>query len=55
MLTKVRTLFHEEISLLTVLYFSFRARTPTWFESAMRFRAKDFKFSVLRYNGDMAG
>jgi len=27
----------------------------TWFESAMRFRAKDFKFSVLRYNGEMAG
>jgi len=26
--TKVRTLIHEEISLLTVLYFSFRARTP---------------------------
>ncbi len=28
MLTKVRTLIHEEISLLTVLYFPFRARTP---------------------------
>jgi hypothetical protein len=27
MLTKVRTLIHEEISLLTVLYFPFRART----------------------------
>jgi hypothetical protein len=28
LLTKVRTLIHEEISLLTVLYFPFRARTP---------------------------
>ena len=28
MLTKVRTLIHEEISPLTVLYFPFRARTP---------------------------
>jgi hypothetical protein len=28
LLTKVRTLTHEEISLLTVLYFPFRARTP---------------------------
>ena len=27
LLTKVRTLIHEEISLLTVLYFPFRART----------------------------
>jgi hypothetical protein len=29
LLTKVRTLIHEEISLLTALYFPFRARTPT--------------------------
>src|SRR5580700_10389236 len=29
LLTKVRTVIHEEISLLTVLYFPFRARTPT--------------------------
>jgi hypothetical protein len=28
LLTKVRTLIHEEISLLTVLYFPFRAVTP---------------------------
>jgi hypothetical protein len=28
LLTKVRTRIHEEISLLTVLYFPFRARTP---------------------------
>ena len=28
LLTKVRTLIHKEISLLTVLYFPFRARTP---------------------------
>jgi hypothetical protein len=28
LLTNVRTLIHEEISLLTVLYFPFRARTP---------------------------
>ena len=28
LLTKVRTLIREEISLLTVLYFPFRARTP---------------------------
>jgi len=28
LLTKVRTLIHEEISVLTVLYFPFRARTP---------------------------
>jgi hypothetical protein len=28
LLTKVRTLIHEEISLLTVLYLPFRARTP---------------------------
>jgi hypothetical protein len=28
LLTKVRTLIHEEISLLTVLCFPFRARTP---------------------------
>jgi hypothetical protein len=28
LLTKVRTLIHEEISLLTVLYFPFRERTP---------------------------
>jgi hypothetical protein len=28
LLTKVRTLIHEEISLLTVLYFPSRARTP---------------------------
>jgi hypothetical protein len=28
LLTKVRTLIHQEISLLTVLYFPFRARTP---------------------------
>jgi len=28
LLTKVRTFIHEEISLLTVLYFPFRARTP---------------------------
>jgi hypothetical protein len=28
LLTKVRTVMHEEISLLTVLYFPFRARTP---------------------------
>jgi hypothetical protein len=28
LLIKVRTLIHEEISLLTVLYFPFRARTP---------------------------
>jgi hypothetical protein len=28
LLTKVRTLIDEEISLLTVLYFPFRARTP---------------------------
>jgi hypothetical protein len=28
LLTKVRTLIHEEISLLTMLYFPFRARTP---------------------------
>jgi hypothetical protein len=28
LLTKVRTLIHEEISLLTVRYFPFRARTP---------------------------
>ena len=27
----------------------------TWFEWAVSFRAKDFKFSVLRYNDDMAG
>jgi hypothetical protein len=27
LLTKVRTLIHEEISLLTVLYFPFRPRT----------------------------
>jgi hypothetical protein len=30
LLTKVRSLIHEEISLLTVLYFPFRARTPKW-------------------------
>jgi YARHG domain len=29
LLTKVRTLIHKEISLLTVLYFPFRARTPS--------------------------
>ena len=29
MLTKVRTRIHEEISLLTVPYFPFRARTPS--------------------------
>src|ERR1700751_2071371 len=29
LLTKVRTLIHEEISLLSVLYFPFRARTPS--------------------------
>jgi hypothetical protein len=29
LLTKVRTFIHEEISLLTVLYFPFRERTPT--------------------------
>jgi hypothetical protein len=29
LLTKVRSLIHEEISLLTVPYFPFRARTPT--------------------------
>ena len=29
LLTKVRTLIHEEISLLTVLYFPFRTRTPS--------------------------
>jgi hypothetical protein len=29
LLTKVRSLIHEEISLLTVLYFPFRARTPS--------------------------
>jgi hypothetical protein len=28
LLTKVRTLIHEEISLLTVLKFPFRVRTP---------------------------
>ena len=28
LLTKVRTFIHEEISLLTVLYFPFRERTP---------------------------
>jgi hypothetical protein len=28
LLTKVRTRIHEEISLLTVLYFPFRTRTP---------------------------
>jgi GrpB-like predicted nucleotidyltransferase (UPF0157 family) len=28
LMTKVRTFIHEEISLLTVLYFPFRARTP---------------------------
>jgi len=28
LLTKLRTLIHEEISLLTVLYFPFRAVTP---------------------------
>ena len=27
--TKIRTFIHEEISLLTVLYFPFRARTPS--------------------------
>jgi hypothetical protein len=27
LLSKIRTLIHEEISLLTVLYFPFRART----------------------------
>jgi hypothetical protein len=32
LLTKVRTLIHEEIALLTVLYFPFRARTPLQFE-----------------------
>src|SRR4029077_15163349 len=30
LLAKVRTRIHEEISLLTVLYFPFRARTPTY-------------------------
>jgi hypothetical protein len=34
LLTKVRTLIHEEISLLTVLYFPFRARTPRVFIAA---------------------
>jgi hypothetical protein len=29
LLTKVRTLIHEEISLLTVLYFPFRVVTPS--------------------------
>jgi len=28
LLTKIRSLVHEEISLLTVLYFPFRVRTP---------------------------
>jgi hypothetical protein len=37
LLTKVRTLIHEEISLLTVLYFPFRARTPL---AASRARAR---------------
>ena len=37
MLTKVRTLIHEEISLLTVLYFPFRVRTHLWaFSGATR-------------------
>jgi hypothetical protein len=29
LLTKVRTLIHEETGLLTVLYFPFRVRTPS--------------------------
>src|SRR5258708_34952682 len=40
LLTKVSTLIHEEISLLTVLYLPFRARYPN-LRTRVRFRADD--------------
>jgi hypothetical protein len=44
LLTKVRTRIHEEISLLTVLYFPFRARTPCTLFSGrfLKFKTTDF-------------
>jgi hypothetical protein len=43
--TKVRTRIHEKISLLTVLYFPFRARTPSASEVMRRDKKKAFWYS----------
>jgi hypothetical protein len=42
LLTKVRTLIHEEISLFTVLKFPFRVRTPTRTSLVLLYSAKGF-------------
>ena len=54
--TKVRTRIHEEISLLTVLYFPFRARTPILCDSWINpSKKRSFKRTYIRYTGEQRG